>query len=67
MRGLCHFLLSYFIQCNNNSVIFQDEVISICTMEKANMAVNMLLMEGRLHELTCVVVDEAHMVADQHR
>ena len=46
---------------------YQDEVIAICTMEKANMAVNMLLMEGRLHELTCVVVDEAHMVADQHR
>jgi hypothetical protein len=36
-------------------------------MEKANMAINMLLLEARLHELRCVVVDEAHMVSDKHR
>mgnify|MGYP001807316089 CR=1 FL=1 len=37
------------------------------TMEKANSCVNRLVAEGRLGELACVVVDEAHMVADPTR
>jgi replicative superfamily II helicase len=37
------------------------------TMEKANVTINRLLSEGRLHELCCIVVDEAHMVSDPHR
>ncbi len=36
-------------------------------MEKANVAVNKLIQQQRLHELACVVVDEAHMVADPQR
>ena len=45
----------------------QAERIAICSIEKANMAVNHLIQEGRLHELVSVVVDEAHMLADPHR
>lgn len=37
------------------------------TMEKANVTINRMLQEGRLHELCCVVVDEAHMVSDPQR
>lgn len=39
----------------------------MCTPEKANMALHLLLAEQRLHELVAVVVDEAHMVADPQR
>ncbi|PNH10835.1 Helicase POLQ-like [Tetrabaena socialis] len=44
-----------------------DEVVAVVTMEKANSTVNRLIAEGRLAELCCVVVDEAHMVGDPHR
>lgn len=43
------------------------EAVAVCTIEKANMAINKLIAEDRLGELCCVVVDEAHMVADPHR
>jgi hypothetical protein len=42
-------------------------MLAVVTMEKANLAVNRLLGAGRLHELVCCVVDEAHMVADPSR
>jgi DNA polymerase theta len=45
----------------------QEEVCAVLTMEKANVAVNRLLAAQRVHELVCVVVDEAHMVADPSR
>ncbi|GFR45397.1 hypothetical protein Agub_g6680, partial [Astrephomene gubernaculifera] len=44
-----------------------DEIVAVVTMEKANSTVNRLIAEGRLGELCCVVVDEAHMVGDPHR
>ncbi|GLI65409.1 hypothetical protein VaNZ11_008967 [Volvox africanus] len=43
------------------------EMVAVMTMEKANSSVNRMLAEGRLGELCCVVVDEAHMVGDPHR
>ncbi len=45
----------------------QEEICAVLTMEKANVAVNRLLSSQRVHELVCVVVDEAHMVADPSR
>eukprot|EP00955_Chlamydomonas_euryale_P105658 365655-Chlamydomonas_euryale.AAC.16 len=42
-------------------------MVAVCTIEKANAAVNRLVQEGRVHELCCVVVDEAHMVGDAQR
>lgn len=36
-------------------------------IEKANTTINRLLATKRLCELVCVVVDEAHMVADPGR
>ena len=45
----------------------QHETVAVCTIEKANMAINRMVLEGRLHELVCVVVDEAHMVTDPER
>lgn len=34
----------------------RGETVAICTIEKANVAINRLLQEGRLGELCCVVV-----------
>ncbi len=42
-------------------------MIAVCTMEKANVAVNNMIQQRRMHELVSVVVDEAHMVADPGR
>lgn len=41
--------------------------IAICTIERANSLVNRLLEEHATHELGAVIVDEFHMVGDEHR
>ena len=45
----------------------RGETVAVCTIEKANAAINRLAQEGRLGELCCVVVDELHMVGDADR
>uniref|UniRef100_A0A0D9XYP7 Helicase and polymerase-containing protein TEBICHI n=1 Tax=Leersia perrieri TaxID=77586 RepID=A0A0D9XYP7_9ORYZ len=45
----------------------KDTAVAVCTIEKANSLVNKLLEEGRLSELGIIVIDELHMVGDQHR
>ena len=39
----------------------------VCTVEKANLVVNRMLEEGTLGLLSCVVVDEVHMLDDRDR
>lgn len=34
----------------------------MCTIEKANSLVNKLIQEGQIGQLTCLVVDEMHMM-----
>lgn len=42
--------------------------IGVCTIEKANALINMLVESGSLSEsLCCVVVDELHLVGDRSR
>ncbi|CAM9941841.1 unnamed protein product, partial [Sphacelaria rigidula] len=41
--------------------------IAVCTIEKATSLVNRMLAAGELHELTCLVVDELHMIGDGGR
>ncbi|MEW5302206.1 MAG: hypothetical protein WDW36_005009 [Sanguina aurantia] len=45
----------------------RGEDIAICTIEKANAAINKLVKDGRLGELVCIIVDEVHMVSDEQR
>ncbi|CAN6360721.1 unnamed protein product [Urochloa humidicola] len=45
----------------------KDTAAAVCTIEKANSLVNKLLEDGRLSELGVIVIDELHMVGDQHR
>ncbi|RMZ52974.1 hypothetical protein APUTEX25_001093, partial [Auxenochlorella protothecoides] len=43
------------------------ERVAICSMEKAHVVLDRLTLECRLGEVGCIVVDEAHMVADPNR
>ncbi|KAI7750051.1 hypothetical protein M8C21_005020, partial [Ambrosia artemisiifolia] len=45
----------------------KDTAVAVCTIEKANSLLNRLLEEGRLSEVGIIVIDELHMVGDQHR
>ncbi|CAM9652232.1 unnamed protein product, partial [Ectocarpus sp. 4 AP-2014] len=41
--------------------------IAVCTIEKANGLVNRMAAADELHELSCLVVDELHMIGDGGR
>lgn len=61
MEAACALMLLYSVRPSHG----QAEVVAVLSIEKANVAPNRLLLEGRLEELA--VVDEVHMVADSHR
>ena len=44
-----------------------DLDIAICTIEKANSLVNTALEDGTVDQLGVVIVDEFHMIDDEHR
>lgn len=41
--------------------------VVVCTIEKANALVNKMLEDDTLSQISCVVVDELHMVGDDDR
>lgn len=46
---------------------WQDFDIGVCTMEKANSLVNGAIDDGTITNLKVVVLDELHMIDDDHR
>lgn len=51
-----------FYGTQGGSSLPQDTSVAVCTIEKANSLVNKLLEEGRLSEISMIVIDELHMV-----
>lgn len=68
-RMLCLLQAYRILQAGTTQLLMllQAERISICSIEKANGALNRMMQEQRLHELVSVTIDEAHMLADPHR
>ncbi|KAI0482823.1 P-loop containing nucleoside triphosphate hydrolase protein [Xylariaceae sp. FL0804] len=46
---------------------WSDFDIAVCTFEKANMLINTAMDDGTIGNLKAVVLDELHMVDDDHR
>ncbi|KAK1241669.1 hypothetical protein MKX07_007492 [Trichoderma sp. CBMAI-0711] len=46
---------------------WQDFDIGICTLEKANMLINTAIEDSSIYQLRAVVLDELHMIDDDHR
>ena len=49
------------------NTLSEDVEVAVCTIEKANIIVNLLLDENRKHQLLMVVVDEIHLIGDSGR
>ena len=37
--------------------LYRGESVAVCTIEKANVAINRLVQQSRLHKLCCVIID----------
>ncbi|PNP54374.1 hypothetical protein THARTR1_05581 [Trichoderma harzianum] len=46
---------------------WQDFDIGICTLEKANMLINTAIEDSSISQLRATVLDELHMIDDDHR
>ena len=46
---------------------FASVNIAVCTIEKANSLVNRLMEENKVTSLSCIVIDEMHMIGDKGR
>eukprot|EP01083_Nonionella_stella_P282004 959770_1 len=56
-----------FYSNQGGSSIDRQTKVAVCTIEKANKLVNRLLESNSLHLLSCVILDEMHLVGDGHR
>ena len=59
--------VSGFFGGSRAKVNWPDFDIAICTIEKANALVNTAIEEGKYADISVVVLDELHMINDEHR
>lgn len=52
---------------SRSKILWSEVDIVVCTIEKANMLVNSAIEDGTIGQLGVVVVDELHMIDDEHR
>lgn len=50
-----------------NNALTADVDVAVCTIERANILLTQLYDDNRAHQLSMVVIDEIHMLADSHR
>ena len=67
MWGDMHIGIRPFHGEQTMSVLTSDVDVAVCTIEKANSLLNLILEEGRHEQLSMVIVDEIHMLEDSHR
>ena len=56
-----------FLGGSRSRATWADVDVAVCTIEKANALVNAAIEEGVVGELGVVVLDELHMLDDEHR
>ena len=56
-----------FFGGSKSRATWADVDIAVCTIEKANALVNTAIKDGTVNELGIVVMDELHMIDDDHR
>ncbi|EXJ64515.1 DNA polymerase theta subunit [Cladophialophora yegresii CBS 114405] len=59
--------VSGFFGGSRSNVNFSDCDVALCTIEKANLLVNTAIEEGKHGDICMVVLDELHMINDEHR
>lgn len=56
-----------FFGGSRSSVNWSDCDVAVCTIEKANSLINSAIEEGKHGDIAVVVLDELHMINDEHR
>jgi replicative superfamily II helicase len=56
-----------FYTSEGSDMLLETVEVCVCTIERANLVLNKLLESDRAGALSCVVVDELHMVGDGQR
>ena len=56
-----------FLGGSRSKVTWSDFDIAVCTIEKANALVNSAIEEGKIDQLSILVLDELHMLDDEGR
>ncbi|KAH0841099.1 hypothetical protein AYO21_06592 [Fonsecaea monophora] len=59
--------VSGFFGGSRTNISWSDCDIAVCTIEKANSLVNSAIEEGKYGDIGVVVLDELHMISDEHR
>ncbi|OCT54002.1 putative DNA polymerase theta [Cladophialophora carrionii] len=59
--------VSGFFGGSRSNVNWSDCDVAVCTIEKANSLVNTAIEEGKHGDICVVVLDELHMINDEHR